>query len=140
MKYDDASWHSDGDFPKDLPREAGAIHTGMYLSWALLNGLAGEIHLEEFPEGIEELKSQNITPAEFFLKYCDGKFTDEDLNEVGNQFTIAYFDLQRGSYLNEYSSLFGEAVPSLYHVEDTWENYAKVSALLSKRFTDWKNK
>ena len=140
MKYDDASWHYGGDFPADLPHEAGAIHTGMYLSWALLNGLAGEIHLEEFPEGLEELKFQKITPADFFLKYCDGKFTDEDLNEIGNEFTADYFDFQNGQYLTEYSLLFGETLPSLYHVENTWENYVKVSALLNKRFGEWKIK
>src|SRR6266404_3538306 len=36
MKYDDASWHYGGDFPEDLPREAGATHTGMFVAWALL--------------------------------------------------------------------------------------------------------
>lgn len=40
MKYDDASWHCAGDFPKDLPEAAGATHTGMFLAWALLSGLA----------------------------------------------------------------------------------------------------
>ena len=33
-KYDDASWHYGGDFPKDLPIEAGATHTGMFLALA----------------------------------------------------------------------------------------------------------
>ncbi len=140
MKYDDASWHYGGEFPDDLPQEAGAIHTGMYLSWALLNGLGGEIHLEESPEGLEELRSQQITPAGFFLKYCDGKFTDEDLNELGNRFTAYYFDFQNGQYINEYSSLFGESLPSLYHVEDSWENYIIVSTLLDQRFSAWKTK
>jgi len=41
MKYDDASWHYGGDFPDDLPDEAGATHTGMFLAWALLSGLGG---------------------------------------------------------------------------------------------------
>ena len=29
MKYDDASWHYNGDFPTDLPVEAGATHIGL---------------------------------------------------------------------------------------------------------------
>ncbi|WP_262497415.1 DUF7832 domain-containing protein [Pedobacter caeni] len=28
-KYDDASWHYGGDFPKDLPQINGATHIGM---------------------------------------------------------------------------------------------------------------
>jgi hypothetical protein len=30
MKYDDASWHAGEDFPKDVPEDAGATHTGMF--------------------------------------------------------------------------------------------------------------
>ncbi|WP_265102660.1 hypothetical protein [Acinetobacter sp. 'aerobic (ED)'] len=39
MKYDDASWHYGGDFPADLPQEAGATHIGMFLTWMLLQTL-----------------------------------------------------------------------------------------------------
>jgi len=77
MKYDDASWHSGGEFPKHLPPEAGATHSGMFLAWALLSGLAGELHLEDSPEGIKALRERTITPGAFFLRFCDGKLTDE---------------------------------------------------------------
>ena len=36
MKYDDWSRHGGGNFPADLPPEAGATHAGMFLAWALL--------------------------------------------------------------------------------------------------------
>ena len=32
-------------FPQDLPPEAGATHTGIFIAWAMLSGLAGELHL-----------------------------------------------------------------------------------------------
>ncbi|RML48695.1 DUF7832 domain-containing protein [Pseudomonas avellanae] len=32
MKYDDASWHYNGNFPSDLPDTAGATHIGMFLA------------------------------------------------------------------------------------------------------------
>ena len=98
MKYDDASWHYGGKFPKDLPMEAGATHTGMFVAWAFLSGLAGEIHVEDFPEDIPRLKSRSITPGAFFLEACDGKFTDEDLTDEGNAFAQAYFDFDKGDY------------------------------------------
>jgi len=60
MKYDDASWHYGGDFPKDLPNEAGATHIAMFVAWCLLNGLAGEIHTDDFPEEFELLKPQQL--------------------------------------------------------------------------------
>ena len=94
MKYDDASWHYGGDFPKDLPPQAGATHTGMFLAWALLSGLAGEFHVEDDPEGIAALRARSVTPGAFFMSFCDGKFTDEDLCDDGNLFASKYFDLK----------------------------------------------
>ena len=140
MKYDDASWHYGGHFPKDLPDEAGATHTGMFVAWALLTGLAGEIHTEELPEGLEKLRSRSVTPGQFFLEACDGKFTDEDLNDEGNAFAQEYFDFDRGAYMNDYDQLLAKGLPSQYHVQDTWTNFDKLRHVLDKRLDDWRRK
>ena len=136
MKYDDASWHYGGDFPKDLPDEAGATHTGMFVAWALLSGLAGQIHVEDFPEDLEALRARSITPGQFFFKYCDGKFIDENLNDQGNVFAAAYFDLENGSYLADYETVLVAEFPSLYHVPDTWQNFDRLKPTLDSRFSD----
>jgi hypothetical protein len=136
MKYDDASWHYGGKFPKDLPPEAGATHTGMFVAWALLNGLAGEIYTTDFPDQIPKLLSRSLAPGRFFLEACDGKFTDDDLNEEGNSFAQAYFDLEKGQYIKDYEASLGEGVADLYHVEDSWENYDRLSPVLDRRFAD----
>jgi hypothetical protein len=138
MKYDDASWHYGGDFPKDLPDEAGATHTGMFVAWALLAGLAGDIHIEEFPESVEKLRSRTVTPGQFFLEACDGKFTDEDLNDEGNAFAQEYFEFERGSYLEDYGRLLAEDLPSQYHVQDSWTSFDKLRPILDKKFEDWR--
>lgn len=136
MKYDDASWHSEGDFPKDLPSEAGATHTGMFLAWAILSGLGGSLHTEDFPEDGERLKAREITPGAYFLAVCDGKFTDEDLNEAGNAFAVGYFDFERGAYLRDYEDTVGRDLPSLYHVPDTWDTFDRLKPLLDRRFAE----
>ena len=138
MKYDDASWHYGGDFPKDLPFEAGATHTGMFVTWALLNGLGGEIHTVAFPDDIPKLRSKSMTPGAFFLSSCDGKFTDEDLNPEGNAFAEAYFNLSGGQYLSDYEATLGGDAPSLYHVADTWDNYERLQPLLNQRLAEWR--
>src|SRR5713226_4475893 len=102
MKYDDASWHYGGNFPEDLAQEAGATHTGMFVAWAFLAGLAGDIYNTDFPDEIPKLQSRSITPGRFFLEACDGKFVDEDLNEQGNAFAIGYFDFKTGQFLADY--------------------------------------
>ena len=136
MKYDDASWHYGGDFPSDLPPEAGATHTGMFVAWAMLVGLAGELHTTEFPEDLEKLRTRARTPGAFFLAACDGKFTDADLNDEGNAFAQVYFD--KGSYLKDYDRVLTKDLPSEYHVRDTWANFDTIRPVLDKRLKDWR--
>jgi hypothetical protein len=137
MKYDDASWHYGGDFPKDQPDEAGATHTGMFVTWALLSGLAGDIHITDFPDDIPSLRFRRVTPGAFFLSSCDGKFTDEDLNAEGNAFVAYYFDLQRSGYLKHYTDALGGDLPTLDHVADSWDSYDKLRPILDRRFSEW---
>ena len=137
MKYDDASWHYGGDFPNDLPDEAGATHTGMFLVWCLLNGFAGE-DLSEEPEELEHLRDRKVTPGRFFLESCDGKFVDEDLNEEGQAFTEAYFDFESGDYIPDYEGLLAKGLPSTYRVQDTWANYDLLAPLIEDRLKNWR--
>jgi len=140
MKYDDASWHYGVDFPKDLPIEAGATHTGMFVAWALLSGFAGDIYTSGFPNEIPRLLSRLVTPGLFFLESCDGKFTDDDLNEEGNEFAQAYFDFQKGKYIADYESTLGVGLADLYHVRDTWENFDRLKPVLDLRYAEWRAK
>ena len=78
------------------------------------------------------------TPGAFFLASCDGKFTDEDLNELGNAFTCAYFDFEKGSYVADYEATLGKGLAELYYVKDTWENYDRLKPVLDKRFRMWR--
>lgn len=142
MKYDNASWHYGGDFPDDLPPEAGAIHTGMFLAWALLNGLGGSFHAEECPEDFESLKQRTITPAQFLINACDEKFTAEDLSDEGNDFAADYYGAggQMKDYIKDYEELFASGIPSLYHVPDTWESFDRLSPRIQERYDQWKRR
>ena len=138
MKYDDASWHSGGDFPSELPAEAGATHSGIFLAWALLNELGGDFFSSEAPEAVKELQNRSSTPGAFFLSYCDGKLTDSDLSDFGNEFAAAYFDFQKGQYLQDYEAVLQANLPSLYHVPDTWVSFDALQPTLDRRFAEWK--
>jgi hypothetical protein len=140
MKYDDATWHSGGTFPDDLPAEAGATHTGMFVAWALLSGLSGDIHIVDFPDDVPSLRDRSITPGAFFLASCDGKLTSEDLNDEGNAFAASYFGLEKGGYLADYEAALGRNLPTLYHVSDTWENYDRISPILDNRLMAWRRR
>jgi hypothetical protein len=144
MKYDDASWHYGGDFPQDLAPEAGGTHIGIFVTWAMLNGLAGPIHTEDFPEELSRLKNREFTPGAWFLVTCDEKFTDEDLNDEGNDFARSYYADEDGlkvtspNFLTDYEATFPE-VAHLYRIPDTWETYDKFAPTISRRFIKWRN-
>ncbi len=143
MKYDDASWHYGGDFPKDLPIEAGATHIAMFAVWAWSNGLAGPLILEDIPEALDAVTSRSMTPGEILLKYSDGKLIDEDLSDEGNAFARAYYldgtDSGRlGEYITDVEALSRD-LPSAYHVPNTWETFDKFAPTISRRFDHWRN-
>lgn len=137
MKYDDAAWHYGGDFPKELPKEAGATHIGMFVAWAFLSGLTGSVHLEDIPEELQRLRTRQVTPGRFFMRVCDGKFTDEDLDDRGNAFASHYLNHQHGGYLQDYEATLGGDAPTLYHVADTWDNFDRLKPVLDRRFSEW---
>ena len=135
-KYDDASWHSGGEFPSDLPADRGATHIGMFLGWAIDNELEGKLLKEEFPEQLAKFRNREATGKEVLHACCDDKLTNEDLNEVGNAFAMEYYEADL--YLDDYADVFGDEVPTLFHVEDKWSNYSRIKERLDKRFEEWK--
>ncbi|WP_416056197.1 hypothetical protein [Stenotrophomonas maltophilia] len=138
MKYDDANWHSDGDFPSDLPPEAGATHIGMYLAWLLLQGMAGEELLDDMQEELAALTRRAMTPGKFVL-VCDGKLVDDMISDEANAFTAEYYDMENGLYLDDYEDTLGDDVPDLYHVADTWENFDRLAPVIAERFATWQS-
>ena len=62
------------------------------------------------------------------------------LSEEGNAFTRDYFDFEHGAYSSDYQETLGANLPSLYHVQDTWENYDKLRAVIDRRYADWRRR
>ena len=127
-----------GDFPKDLPDEAGGTHSGMFLAWALLSGLGGDIHLVELLDEFERLRSRQVTPGAFFMSACDGKLTVEDFSDEGNAFAEDYYTLESGQFLLDYAESVGEELPDLYHAADSWETFERLKPVFDQRFQEWK--
>jgi len=138
MKYDDAGWHAGGDFPEDLPPEAGATHIGMFAAWCVLNGLAGELHVEELADDLQRLRERQMTPGAWLLAACDGKFVDEDLNDEGNRFAESYYGEAQPNYFSDLAMALGDRLPSVYHLPDSWSVYDQLAPLLAFRFASWK--
>lgn len=138
MAYDKADWHYGGDFPEGVPDENGGTHIGMFLAWAIMNGLEGELHREESPEALFAVRARQMTGREFLFQECDEKFWDIDLNGEANEFAQYYYDGQ-SQYFEDYETTLAEGLPTMYHVENTWENYDRIATVIDRRFADWKS-
>lgn len=140
MAYDRIDWHSENDFPRNLPSENGGTHIGIFLAWIINNNLIGLLHLEHSMESIEKVKNRQITGRDFFIKECDSKFWTEDLNEEGIEFANFYYSNENdyGQYIDDYAEVFDEYT-TLYHVEDNWRNYDLINPLITKKYTEWRD-
>lgn len=139
MTYDRIDWHSGGDgFPSNLPNKNGGTHIGMFLTWIIQNDLIGKLHIEESQESLKKVKNREMTGCEFLIKECDSKFWDEDLNEKGNHFASYYYADNDGykDYIHDYERVFFN-YKNLYEIEDTWENYDKMSLIINNRYLEW---
>lgn len=135
MSYDRADWHYGGNFPEELPAEAGATHIGMFLAWAIMRGMEGKFHQEECTESLAQVRARQMDGREYLIQECDEKFTSEDLNEEGNAFVEMYYE----KYMTDYEAIFGKEYPTLYHVENNWKNFDRMAKILDQRFIEWHN-
>ncbi len=150
-KYDDASWHYEGDYPEDLSQKNGATHIGMFLTWCIDNDLISEELLEDTDKETQQVRNRKMTGADFLIKCCDEKLLDEDLNERGNEFAKDYYDNDTAfggkysSYIDDYAQTFdkqteddGFEYESIYHIKDTFENYNILKPIIDRRYNEWK--
>lgn len=138
MVYDRAYWHFGGEYPEDLPRVNGGTHIGMFLAWVINNNLEGEVHKLESQESLSAVRNREMTGRDFLIKECSEKFTEDDLNEKGNAFALDYYESD--TYFSDYKTALAEDIPSLYHVEDSWDNYQILAPVISSRYIKWQRK
>jgi len=133
--YDLARNHFLGDFPTTLPIEKAYLHIGIYLGWIVDNHLYSDYFEEEASTEIFRFERREIGPI-VLSEIWDGRLSHELFSYDSNIFT--YFYYAGGIYKKDYISILVDSEPSLYHVEDSWDNFLKVSKQISTRFEQWK--
>ncbi|MBW7676754.1 DUF7832 domain-containing protein [Chryseobacterium chendengshani] len=149
--YDDASWHHSEDFPEGLPEKNSATHTGMFLNWCINNSLYSNELNEDHENKIKSLKKHEITGADFVIDVLEGKFSEYNLNDMGNAFAKDYyvdetdFADQFSSFATDYINIFDSVAEesdfeyeTFYHIKDTYENYDLMKQIIDLRFLEWK--
>ena len=137
--YDKAKYHYGGSFPEELDDFQGFVHTGMFICWLIDNDLLDEEFFEDGIEDIKRVKNRELTGAQFYEIWMDGVFAIEEVSELGNRFALHYFDFDTGMYVNDYENILAKQLPTLFHVQDSWENYEKIRKVIDSRFAEWNN-
>lgn len=137
--YDKAKYHYEGDFPTDLPREQAYVFTGFFLGWIVDHEMYSEDVLNHYSRHVEDFKQRKLTSSQLY-RQLGGVLAIDLLNEEGNKFANYYYcNLQSGEY-QEYMYHFMEQFdcnPSIYHVEDTWDNYFYMGQAIDSEYEYW---
>jgi hypothetical protein len=133
MKYDDAEYYF-LEFETDLPNEYGGRHMGWFIEWAILRGLAGD----ELMAYADAVRSGAMDGLQLLFERCDGKLTDEDLNDEGNAFAE---DVYESWFVRKFVSVMGgtpeSSADEIFGAEPTAQRRANMRWLLDMRYSDW---
>jgi len=141
MSYDRAD-HDYSTEQDPLPKGHAGTHIGMFLAWAIFNGLENDFHRQQSADLLARLRRREITGRQFFEAACKERFAEKDLSPDGNAFAEYYYANEageRGAYFADYRKVLVTGLPSFWHVADTWANYDKIAPVITKRFQEWKN-
>lgn len=135
--FDKAKYHFDSINEAKLDAKQAYVHTGLFFAWIIKNDLYSEFLLEESKDEIEQTKSEKISPAELYMNW-DGVLIGELLNKIGFNFTMDYFEFEKGEYVNDYEEILSsEEDPDIFRVKNNWENYHKIAKIIDERFEKW---
>ncbi len=131
-KYDDVSWHEEGEYPTELPPQNAGSHIAYFLAWALRRGLLSENVKRDFAREVAAIERGEIESPKL-LAAMDGKLTSEDLNERGRVFAAKFYD----TFLERWEEWCDEqGFASMYHAP--WDRKHEMVAawILDDLFSD----
>ena len=88
---------------------------------------------------IAQTKNQEVLPCEAYMN-CDGALIGDLLNQVGYNFALDYYEFDKGEYVDDYVSTYNLESTDIFNVQNSWENYNKISKRIDKRFVKWKRR
>lgn len=142
MAIDSIDWHQGGDLPADLDPSAAATHIGMFFAWVILNDVVSEKHADDHAEALEAVHDRSLTGRAYLLQNCAGTLNDDDLDDDAQAFAKAYYgaDAASGSspYLEDYEHTLAAGLPSIYHVQDAWDNYDLLAPVIDAAYERWR--
>ena len=134
--YDLAKNHFLGEFPASLPIEKAYLHIGIYMGWIIDNDLYSEYFEEEASTEIYRFKRRDIGCI-ILAEIWNGALSHELFNDETNLFTFYYY--AGGIFKKDYNELLTKGHKTIYHVDDSWENFDKIAKRITERYGEWRS-
>ncbi len=137
--FDKAKWLDEGEFPQKLSTAQAYIPTGMFVAWLIKNDLVSRYSRKEDAWDIELVKRDEMTGAEFYRQNWGGVLSSKELSDEADAFAREYLNIQNDIYTAvDFTNILADGLPTIYHVEDTINNYLMIEPTISKRYKAWK--
>jgi len=107
--------------------------------WVIKNDLVSKRSRKEDRAEIELVKQNEMTGAEFYRKNWDGVFSSKELSDEADAFAREYLNIHNDLYTAvDFTNVLAAGLPTIYHVEDSIENYQIIEPVIMERYQDWK--
>jgi hypothetical protein len=106
------------------------------MGWIIEHKLYSEYFEDEASTEIYRFSRREIGCI-ILAEIWNGALSHELFNEQANLFTFYYY--AGGIFKKDYNEVLVKSHKTIYHVEDTWENFEKLSKRMTERFNEWKS-
>lgn len=136
--YDKAKYHFETVQQHGLPKEHAMNHAVFFLRWLIENRLVSDFFEEETAQRLDLFKQNQCSIYQIY-EWWDCCLVSEMLSETGNAFSMHYFNLEKGRYLDDYKVTLQQNLPTEYHIAYNEANYQQLKPVIDRRYEDWVN-
>jgi len=124
--------------PQELSHAQAYVPTGMFVTWLIKNDLVGKQSRKEDARDIELVKRDEMTGAQFYRQNWDGVLSSKELSDEADAYAREYLNIENDIYTADFTNILADGLPTIYHVEDSTENYLMIEPTITKRYEEWK--
>ncbi|OAA58267.1 hypothetical protein ISF_06806 [Cordyceps fumosorosea ARSEF 2679] len=146
MYIDRAEWHRPR-VPQGLDPAAANTHIGMFFTWLLKRNLLSYEHIDTHLPFLDGVRFKYETGAQYIVSQCRGDLETGDVYERVEDFMLEYYrsnetlsNIGERTYIGDYTRVLGFGLPTMYHVEDTWENFDRIVTCIDIAWFLWRER
>ena len=135
--YDKSKWHDEAVAKFGLPAEHASHHIVFFFRWCIEHDFLIEWLRNEWPYDYAAVREGRLSALAYF-EQLDRCFIDDMLTDEGNAFAAAYFDYEKGRYVEDLKGTLQGSLPSEYHIPFNDDTYGRLKLVIDKRYAEWK--